>query len=77
MHWVLLLAGPTGLVMAPDRAIRAFRRSGGGRNLFADERDYEDLLAMNLGDLRVSLSAPRDGIAERRGLHSAAPAMTG
>ncbi len=74
---VVLLAGTSGFVMAPIRAIRAFRRSGGGRNLFADERDYEDLLAMNLGDLRVSLGVPRDGIAERRGLHSAAPAMTG
>jgi hypothetical protein len=63
-----------GLVIAPARTIRAWRRSGACASLFPDSRPYEDILAMSIGELRQSLGLPTDGIAKHpRRLHGRAP----
>lgn len=72
---VVLLGALAGLLVAPRRTLRAWFQAGPGRSLFHldIERDYEALLRMRLGDLRASLGIPPEGLADRRGLHEAAP----
>jgi hypothetical protein len=63
-----------GVVLAPRRALRAFRASTRGANLFATRRTYEDLLSMTVSELRKHLEVPEGGLAEvPRNLHPRAP----
>lgn len=63
-----------GLLVAPRKSLRAWRASGRGRSLFHEDRDYPELLAMSVGELRALLGVPKDGLATGlRGLHSLAP----
>ncbi len=60
----------TGMLIAPLRTLRAFRRTFRARSLFADGGTYEALMTGTVGDLRARLGLPADGIADRpRGLH--------
>ena len=64
-----------GWMFAPLRTLRAFRAARAGATLFAcEDRDYEALLRMSVGELRAKLGVPRAGLARgMRGLHSTAP----
>ncbi len=64
-----------GLVVAPRRTLGAWRASGGGTSLFhATDPTYEQLLQLDIGQLRQLLGIPIDGLSTaRRGLHSLAP----
>jgi hypothetical protein len=74
-----------GLLVAPRRAIRAWRAAGRGKaSLFplcarADfAARYEVLLAMTVGELRRELGVPERGLTDRpRTLHAHAPLMAG
>ncbi|HEU4407893.1 MAG TPA: hypothetical protein VFS43_21710 [Polyangiaceae bacterium] len=71
---LVVLGTMAGLMRAPLRTLRAFLASGGGRgSLFADvdERAYDELLALSVGELRARLGIPEGGLSRhRRGLHS-------
>jgi hypothetical protein len=54
-----------GLVLAPSRVVRSFRRARGQRNLYGDPRSYQAILALPLGELRAGLGVPEDGLADR------------
>jgi hypothetical protein len=64
-----------GALLAPRRALAAWRGSGAGRrSLFASgdsEAEYEALLAMTVGELRAKLEVPPEGLAKTRALHRA------
>ncbi len=64
-----------GLVRAPRRTLRAWRRSGRGTTLFhRRDLEYDALLEMTIGDLRTMLDLPAEGVAVgRRGLNGLAP----
>jgi hypothetical protein len=66
-----------GVMLAPRRALAAFRASGSGRSsLFASGdtvADYEALLALTVGELRARLGVPEDGLVTSRAIHSRAP----
>ncbi|HEY1960391.1 MAG TPA: hypothetical protein VGH28_32495 [Polyangiaceae bacterium] len=70
-----------GLLVAPRRAIRAFRAARGASlfplcRLPKNEFDarYEELLAMSVAELRRMLEVPASGVADRpRKLHAYAP----
>jgi hypothetical protein len=66
-----------GALMAPRRALAAWRASGGGRpSLFATggaTADYEALLDLPVGELRTRLGAPLDGLCTSRALQARAP----
>lgn len=77
---LVLLGVLAGLTFAPLRTLRAFRAARASRTLFrCEDRAYESLLQMSVGELRAKLGVRRDGLARaRRGLHSTAPrASTG
>jgi hypothetical protein len=64
--WCFKLGAITiGLVLAPGRVVRSFRRARGQRTLYADPAAYEDLIAMSLGELRARLGVPEDGLSDR------------
>lgn len=80
---IVASGGLMGLVLAPRRATRAFRKARGAGSLFplcrlpeADFRArYEALLAMTVAELRSMLQVPTSGVAEGpRKLHAYAPA---
>lgn len=59
-----------GLFVAPIRTLRAFADARNARALFRTPHDYEELLAMPLGELREKLGLPRGGVARApRRLH--------
>jgi hypothetical protein len=66
-----------GMLLAPRRALAAFRASGRGcTSLFASGdavADYEALLALTVGELRARLGVPEEGLVTRRAIHSRAP----
>jgi len=68
-----------GTLLAPRRALAAWRASGGGRtSLFASgdaNADYEALLDMTVGELRAQLGVPAAGLVTTRALHSRAPKL--
>lgn len=73
----LVLSGVVaGLFLAPRRAWRAFRAARSGRSLFnLSHLNYEQLLAMNVGELRDLLGIPAHGLATHTPhLHASAPA---
>jgi hypothetical protein len=75
---LVLLGFATGLLVAPLRTLRAFRRSWRCRSLFDDPASYDELTRGTVGELRARIGLPRDGIADRtRGLHSKAPRSGG
>jgi len=49
---LVLSAIAIGVVIAPRRMLRAWKRGAGPSNLFSYEHRYEDLLEMSVGDLR-------------------------
>ena len=67
-----------GLAIAPRRTLAAWRASGEGeRSLFAEELDYEALLATTVPALRERLHLPPEGLsAFPRRLHARAPQKT-
>lgn len=66
-----------GMVLAPRRALAAWRASGSGvPSLFAGgdtEAEYEALLDLTVGELRARLGVPDPGLVTTRALHSQAP----
>lgn len=71
---LVLSAVAIGLVLAPRRTLRAWRRAPGSFSLFYDEKKYEELLEMSVGELRALLGVPEHGVAqEPRRLHPLAP----
>ncbi len=72
---LVLLGVATGMLVAPLRALRAFRLAWRCTSLFDESTPYETLVSGTVGDLRARMGLPRDGIAgPARGLHSKAPA---
>ena len=73
--WCFKLGAVTlGLLLAPSRVVRSFRRARGQRNLYGDPRPYEAILALPLDELRAGLGVPEDGLADRPSrLHSLKP----
>ena len=69
-----------GVLLAPRRALAAWRASAGGpASLFrrgGAKADYEALLAMSVGELRADLAVPVDGVVTSRALHAHAPNVT-
>jgi hypothetical protein len=71
-----------GLVFAPRRTLSAWRSASVDRGSRAQERSlfgssaaYEDLLALEVAELRARLGVRQDGLADApRGLHRRAPA---
>ena len=64
-----------GGLIAPRRAVFAWRAAASTRNLFADA-DYDALLRMSVGELRARLGVPASGIATApRQLHAYAPSL--
>ena len=69
-----------GLLLAPRRAVRAWRNSSATDSLFPFTKDddfaarYEALLAMTVGELRRKLGVPENGLVRGpQGLHAYAP----
>lgn len=70
---IILSGGLMGLLFAPRRALRAFRRAQGCTTLLPlcrippveFEARYEELLAMTVGELRARLGVPSSGVADR------------
>ncbi len=54
-----------GLVLAPRRIVRAWRRCASTRSLYGAAVPYEVLLAMTVGELRAALGIPPDGLGEQ------------
>jgi hypothetical protein len=49
------------LFVAPRRVCRAWKQAKGARSLYHTRVPYEELLEMNVADLRESLGLPRQG----------------
>ena len=65
-----------GLFVAPARTRAAWRHGASGGGTLFDrslEEDYPRMLDWTVGELREHLGVPAKGLAEARGLHSAAP----
>lgn len=68
-----------GALVAPRRTWNAFQASetdasaASNKTLFHESRSYDEVLKMNLGDLREELGVPRTGLSPTRRLHWAAP----
>ena len=73
---IVSLGAAMGLLLAPRRTIRAWRRAGEKRgSLFGAQESYAELLAMSVRELRERLGVDADGMAEgERALHKNAPA---
>lgn len=74
---IVALGSLGGALLAPRRALAAWRTSGERRaSLFAcgdTQADYEALLDMTVGELRAKLGVPHEGLVTSRSLHSRAP----
>lgn len=74
---IVLANVAVGVGVAPRRTLAAFRLARGGRSLFGIDADYEQLLALSVGELRAHLAVPVHGLATgRRGLHAHAPGLS-
>lgn len=63
-----------GLVFAPRRTFAALRSAPAGGSIFTSNLDYEQILALSVGELREMLAIPPAGLTRRRrGLHAVAP----
>ncbi|MBI3724874.1 hypothetical protein HY251_13100 [bacterium] len=63
-----------GLVIAPLRTLRAWRRARGHRSLYVEPAPYDELLGLSVSELRSRLGVPEAGQADREaGLHRDAP----
>ena len=70
-----------GLMLAPRRTVRAWRKSSSADSLVPKRDDfqarYEALLAMTVGELRRELGVPEDGVVHGpQGRHAYAPKPT-
>jgi len=73
---LVLLGVVTGMLVAPLRTLRAFRRSWRCRALWNEPASYDELVRGTVGELRARIGLPPDGIAHRpRALHSKAPVV--
>jgi len=77
---IVAVGSLTGALLAPRRALAAWRASGTGRpSLFSiraivnAQADYDALLGMTVGELRAQLGVPVEGLVTSRALHSRAP----
>jgi hypothetical protein len=74
VYWLNGSAVLLGLLLAPLRVLRAFRRARGQRTLYRSPLPYEQAVEMSIGDLRGHLGVPRDGQADREArLNASAP----
>jgi len=64
-RYLATLALLGGVVVAPHRVWRAWRRARGGRTLYVDGIDLAAALDMRVVDLRRRLGLPDDGIVAR------------
>lgn len=75
---IVALGAAAGFVLSPRRTVAALRAGRNHTPLFgtvSDERDYEALLDLTVGELRQRVGASREGVADRpRRLHAYAPA---
>lgn len=76
---IVAMGSVGGALLAPRRALAAWRASGTGRrSLFASpdtDEAYEALLDLTVGELRVRLGVPEEGLVTRRALHARAPKL--
>jgi len=73
---IVASAALLGLLLAPRRALAAFRAPG--KTLWERDVDYERLLDMTVGELRQLMGLPAEGLATHpRGLHAYAPKTAG
>ena len=74
---IIALGSLTGALLAPRRALAAWRASGRGRtSLFScGDANYEALLALTVQQLRTKLGVPQEGLVTARALHSRAPKL--
>ena len=74
---IVALGSLGGALLAPRRALAAWRASGAGRtSLFScSEDDYEALLDLTVGELRARLGVPAAGLVTSHALHSFAPKL--
>lgn len=81
----IVVAGTlAGALLAPRRAVAAWRAASSARSLFElvppdpDDASYEVLLDLTVGELRARLGVPADGLSrEPRRLHDFAPRPNG
>jgi len=74
LYYINGMAALVGLLIAPLRTLRAFRRARSQRSLYVDDLTYERALAMSVGELRARLGIPEGGQADRpAGIHRDAP----
>lgn len=74
LWWFKLSAVGIGLLIAPRRVVRAFRRARGQHTLYVQDVRYEELLDLSLVELRERLHMPAEGQADAPpGLHRRAP----
>ena len=69
-----------GFIGAPRRALAAFRSGKRGRVLWAMNANYNDLLAMTVGELRAMLGVAAEGLAtlpRKRHVHAPAESPPG
>lgn len=74
---IVVIGSLGGTLLAPRRALAAWRASGAGNaSLFAcgdSAAEYEALLDLTVSELRARLGVPEEGLVGARALHSQAP----
>lgn len=75
LWFINLTAVAIGLVIAPRRMLRAFHDAAGARSLYLDARSYDELVALDLAQLRRDCGVPQGGIAQARAIPQ--PALAG
>ena len=63
---VVWMAVAIGVFLSPRRLWRAFVAAKGARSLYVDGRSYDELLELELGELRAACGIEREGITQGR-----------
>ena len=63
VHFLCIGSILLGFLVAPRRLLRAWRKSKGTKTLYYTTKAYEELLEMDLADLRSHLGIPGEGLS--------------